>query len=101
MKNSLGDRIKLPVNYEELKCKERRMVREEYIKLQKGKCYHCGASLDKNPCSSVRSMKIDKSLFPSNFFKFPVHLHHNHNTGMTIGAVHCYCNAVLWQYHGE
>jgi hypothetical protein len=41
------------------------------------------------------------SLFPKNFLKWPVHLHHSHDTGMTIGAVHSYCNAVLWQYHNE
>ena len=46
-------------------------------------------------------MYITNSLFPPNFFKWPVHLHHSHDTGMTIGAVHARCNAVLWQYHGE
>ena len=91
----------LPINYEELHWSQRKIVREEYIKLQRGKCCHCGESLDKNSCSSVRNLIVDKSLFPPNFFKWPIHLHHNHNTGMTIGAVHCYCNAVLWQYHGE
>jgi hypothetical protein len=49
----------------------------------------------------VMSKKINVDLFPPNFFKWPVHLHHDHRTGMTIGAVHCRCNAVLWQYHGE
>ena len=44
---------------------------------------------------------IDEELVPENFFKYPVHLHHSHYTGMTIGAVHANCNAVLWQYHGE
>ena len=93
--------MKLPVNYNEINSKERRAVREEYVKLQEGKCYYCGALLSKNPCSSVRSMSVDKSLFPIGFFNNPVHLHHNHKTGMTIGTVHCYCNAVLWQYHNE
>lgn len=32
---------------------------------------------------------------------YPVHLHHDHKTGLTIGAVHAKCNAVLWQYYGE
>jgi len=45
--------------------------------------------------------RIDWDLFPPGFLKNPVHLHHNHDTGMTIGAVHAYCNAVLWQYYGE
>ncbi len=93
--------IKLPVNYNNLHYKDKRIVREEYIKLQGGKCCHCGSSLDKQPCSSVRSLPVNKKLFPEGFFNWPIHLHHNHNTGMTIGAVHCYCNAVLWEYYGE
>ena len=40
-------------------------------------------------------------LFPESFFKYPVHLHHSHDTGKTIGAVHAYCNAVLWEYYGQ
>jgi hypothetical protein len=40
-------------------------------------------------------------LFPELFLKYPVHLHHSHVTGLTIGAVHAYCNAVLWVYHDE
>ncbi|AGI61771.1 hypothetical protein VCO139_0016 [Vibrio phage VCO139] len=40
-------------------------------------------------------------LFPKNMFQYPIHLHHDHNTGMTIGAVHARCNAVLWEYYGE
>ena len=91
--------IKLPVNYNELHYKERRIVREEYIKLQDGKCFHCSVSLDKKPNLSVRKLSVNKNLFPKGFFDYPIHLHHNHDTGMTIGAVHCYCNAVLWQYY--
>jgi hypothetical protein len=53
------------------------------------------------PNIDVLTMPINEKIFPPNFFKYPVHLHHDHNTGMTIGAVHAYCNAVLFQYHGE
>lgn len=88
----------LPVNYNEIHYTERRAVREEYIKLQDGKCYLCGESLEKEP---KKAKRITKHLYPPNFFKYPVHLHHHHDTGMTIGAVHCYCNAVLWEYHNE
>lgn len=93
--------MNLPVNYNNISFEQRRMVREEYIKLQRGKCYYCGSQLNKQPCSSVRSMPIDRGLFPKGFFDWPVHLHHNHKTGMTIGVVHCYCNAVLWCHHNE
>ena len=40
-------------------------------------------------------------LFPPNFLKYKVHLQHNHSTGMTEGAVHALCNAVMWQYEGR
>ena len=93
--------MKLPVNYDALTYRERKLVREEYIKLQGSKCCFCGNSLDRPASADVRSRKVDPTLFPPNFFKWPVHLHHNHDTGMTKGAVHCYCNAVLWQYYGE
>lgn len=93
--------IILPVNYNETPPFVRRIVREEYIKRQGGKCYYCKADLSGNPPESVTKKRINTRLFPVNFFKWPVHLHHDHNTGMTIGAVHSTCNAVLWQYHGE
>jgi hypothetical protein len=41
------------------------------------------------------------SQFIKQILEDSVHLHHSHETGMTIGAVHARCNAVLWQYHGE
>ena len=93
--------MELPVNYKNLHWTERKAVREEYIKRQNGKCCHCGEPLNRKPCSKVRCLSVDKKLFPKNFFDWPVHLHHSHNDGMTIGAVHSYCNAVLWQYHGK
>lgn len=93
--------MKLPANYETMHWTERKAVREEYVRRQDGKCQHCGESLAGEPSSKVRGKSIRKSLFPKSFFNYPVHLHHCHKTGMTIGAVHNRCNAVLWQYHGE
>jgi hypothetical protein len=93
--------VELPVNYDELEQSERRLVREEYIRVQEGLCQHCNEPLSGEASESVMSMKINESLFPPRFLDWPVHLHHDHETGLTIGAVHCHCNAVLWQYHGE
>jgi len=93
--------MKLPVNYENLSQKEIKGIRERYIVLQKGKCIHCENSLYGKPSEKVMKKYIKKELFPDSFFKYPIHLHHNHDTGMTIGAIHCECNAVLWQYKGE
>lgn len=93
--------MNLPVNYNELSVSERRTVREEYVKLQNGLCVYCGEPLSGSPRKDIAEKGITEELFPSSMFKYPVHLHHNHETGMTIGAVHCYCNAVSWEYDGE
>lgn len=93
--------LKLPQNYDSLDFSERRIVRELYVQAQNGNCHYCKEPLNGEPSSIVLSKKINYKLFPPNFFKYPVHLHHSHTTGITIGAVHCKCNAVLWQYEGE
>lgn len=93
--------MKLPINYNLCHWTTIKRAREEYVKIQNGKCYYCGNLLCDQPEKSVLNKCINKELFPENFFKWPTHLHHCHKTGMTIGAVHSYCNAVLWQYHGE
>jgi len=93
--------MKLPVNYDKTHYSKRKLVREEYVRLQAGVCCHCLRPLDGLPANAVTEMKVDKTLFPPNMFKNPVHLHHSHETGLTIGAIHAYCNAVLWQFYGE
>lgn len=92
---------KLPINYEKAEWQERRAAREEYVRQQDGKCWYCQCDLEKYPPPAIANRVINWRLFPKNFLKHPIHLHHSHNTGMTIGAVHAYCNAVLWQYEGE
>lgn len=96
-----GDNMKLPVNYNELSPRNRKQVREEYVKLQKGLCAYCGKPLNEEPTELMKAKTVTPKLYPPHFFNNPVHLHHDHETGMTIGAVHCYCNAVLWEYEGE
>lgn len=93
--------MKLPVDYRKLKRNERKEVRDEYVKLQKGKCNFCNTHLEGPPSKEILENKVTEDLYPPGFFNYPVHLHHNHETGMTIGAVHCYCNAVLWEHYGE
>jgi hypothetical protein len=93
--------MNLPVNYNDTPWQTRRLVREEYVRLQHGLCSHCGEPLYKPPAQHIMEKRINVKLFPASMFKYPVHLHHSHVTGMTIGAVHAVCNAVLWQYHGE
>ena len=90
--------MNLPIDYTKLTPSQRREVRLKYIDLQEGKCYWCKEPLNKAP---KQDKKINWSLFPSGFRNHPIHLQHCHDTGMTEGAVHMYCNAVMWQYHGK
>lgn len=91
----------LPVLYDDLNPQEIWIVREKYIKEQKGLCCHCKGDLYKPPPERILDVEISRCLFPPNFFKYPIHLHHDHDTGLTVGAIHNYCNAILWEHHGE
>lgn len=93
--------IELPCDYTALGPRQRKEVREEYIRRQGGLCMHCGEPLKHKPPKEITKKPINWSLFPPNFLRYPVHLQHCHTTGKTEGAVHAYCNAVLWQYHGR
>lgn len=91
----------LPINYETSDWRQRKKARLAYIERQGGICCHCKAPLSGDPREKEQQAKINWKLFPPNFLSHPVHLHHNHKTGMTIGAAHARCNAYLWQYEGE
>ena len=97
----LNNIMNLPINYDDSHWAVRRDARNEYIRRQGGNCFYCDEPLDGKPINSVMQASINKSLFPPTMFKYPIHLHHDRETGMTIGAVHARCNAYLWQYHGE
>lgn len=90
--------MQLPKNYDKLTHKERKAVCAEYVRLQKGKCWYCKLPLDEEP---VKDRPIKLWLFPEGFLDAPIHLQHDHSTGLTEGAVHGRCNAILWQYHGR
>jgi hypothetical protein len=93
--------LDLPLDYDKLNAKTKKLVRDQYIKEQDGKCYYCKHDLDKNPPKEVTDLKINWKLFPPGMLRNPVHLQHDHYTGMTEGAVHAYCNCVMWQYIGK
>ncbi len=93
--------IALPAQYSKLTSAQRKQAREQYMRLQNGKCYHCKGHLLLQPPKEIRNKNINWQLFPPNFMQWPHHLHHSHDTDLTLGDVHAYCNAVLWQYHGE
>ena len=91
---------RLPALYEDVTPAERKEARREYILLQEGCCWHCGGNLD-GPTIPWEVKPVNKKLFPEGFFDWPIHLHHDHKTGLTIGAVHALCNAILWEHHGQ
>ena len=91
----------LPVDYNKIHWSERKLVREQYIREQDGNCMYCENPLDKDPPQLILETPINLNLFPVNMLKYPVHLQHNHSTGMTEGAVHARCNCILWQYEGR
>jgi len=88
-----------PVDYTKLSRYERREVREKYIEEQGGNCWYCKSNIYEDPPENILNKKINWKLFPKGFLNYPIHLQHSHKTNMTEGAVHAYCNAVLWQYH--
>ena len=93
--------VDLPTLYDNLTPAGRRRVRERYVQEQGGMCWFCKEDLDEEPPTKVTDKPINLRLFPPGFLKSPVHLQHDHVTGLTEGAVHGYCNAVLWQYMGR
>ena len=97
----MADKYKLPVNYHSVHWTERKKIREQYIEEQKNLCFYCKEDLYQQPPITILEKKIDWDLFPEGFLKYPIHLQHDHVSGMTEGAIHAYCNAVMWQYEGK
>lgn len=93
--------MELPVLYETLTTWQKRHVRELYVKRQKGRCMYCEEALHTEPPKRITDIEVNEDLFPGGFFDHPIHLQHSHESGLTEGAVHAYCNAILWQYHGR
>lgn len=93
--------IELPTKYDRLNATTRKVVREKYIQIQDNKCWYCDRDLDGNPPQEILDKPINLKLFPKGFLNHPKHIQHDHNTGLTEGVVHAYCNGVLWQYYGR
>ena len=93
--------MELPTDYTKLTPSQRREVRLRYIKEQNNLCMYCGETLDLPAPNRITDKVINWNLFPPGFLDHPIHLQHCHKTNMTEGAVHSYCNAVLWQYEGR
>jgi len=93
--------VTLPIHYPSCNPRQRRAARLEYVLKQQNKCLYCKGALSEDPPKVVTERALNMCLFPQGFLQYPIHLHHCHKTGMSLGAVHAYCNGVLFQYHGE
>ncbi len=91
----------LPVIYHDQTPSDRRLIRLQYIAEQNNICHFCKHDLHSEPAATITSKKINLSLFPQHFLSHPIHLQHDHETRLTEGAVHAFCNAIMWQYHGK
>jgi len=101
IKGTLLKQYSLPTQYKNIPANEKWIVRQQYVEQQKGMCMYCNSNLNSEPPNSILNKKIDWNRFPDNFRKSSIHLQHCHKTGMTEGAVHMYCNAVMWQYENK
>jgi len=90
-----------PLDYTKLSPRQRADVREQYEAEQNGDCFYCNAPLYEDPPKAILDTPVNLAMFPPGFLTHPVHLQHSHFTGMTEGAVHARCNAVMWQYEGR
>lgn len=99
--NPFANLIDLPIRYSTADSTYRRLVRQQYVQQQGGRCWYCDNPLEGQPSADVLAKPINLDLFPVGFLNHPLHLHHDHDTDLTIGVVHARCNAVLWQYEGK
>lgn len=93
-----------PQRYSDLNANQRSKLRDEYVVYFKGRCLYCDGQLDDEPHEFVRESadEIEWDHLPGSkdgFLKSPVHLHHDHETGLTLGPVHALCNAHSWHFY--
>lgn len=93
--------IELPTIYDDLTPLQKANARHKYTKRQKNKCFYCLGSLSLDPPKNITDKPINLRKFPPGFLNHPIHLQHDHDTGLTEGAVHAYCNAVMFEYEGR
>ena len=91
----------LPLVYNNIPASHKANVRAQYISKQKGLCMFCNNPLSGRPTKRVINFKVNWKLFPMGFRYHPVHLQHDHYTGLTEGVVHMKCNAYMWQVLGR
>jgi hypothetical protein len=93
-----------PQRYSDLNTSQRRKLRENYVVHFQGRCIYCDEPLNDKPHEFVRA-KATSIWWPNlpggrkGFLSNSVHLHHDHETDLTLGPVHALCNAHSYHFY--
>lgn len=88
----------LPHRYSDLNTSQRRKLREQYVEHFRGRCLYCDEPLNDKPHEYVRAKATSIAWWnlpggKKGFLSNPIHLHHDHDTDLTLAAIHALCNA--------
>jgi hypothetical protein len=91
-RGSLRYKLDLPTKYSSLSGERKSAVISAYICLQRERCWLCGDSLYELPTFIVENPKLMALSYNELAEEHPHHLHHDHDTGLTLGVTHAECN---------
>lgn len=91
-KGSLRYNLELPTKYSSLTGERKSAVKEAYICLQRDRCWLCGDDLYDPPKFLVENPNYMPLCGNQLAEHSPLHLHHDHKTGLTLGVTHAECN---------
>lgn len=93
-KGSLRYKLELPTKYSSLSGERLSAVKDAYICLQRERCWLCGDNLYELPKYIVDNPNYMGLCYNQLAEQTPLHLHHNHDTGLTLGVAHAECNII-------
>jgi len=93
-KGSLRYKLELPIKYSSLSGERLSAVKEAYTCLQRERCWLCGNNLWDLPKYIVENPKLMGLCGNQLAEHSPLHLHHDHDTGLTLGVTHAECNII-------
>lgn len=93
-KGALRYKLELPTKYSSLSGERLAVVKEAYICLQRERCWLCGGNLYELPNHVVDNPNLIGLCSSQLAEQHPLHLHHNHDTGLTLGVAHAECNII-------
>ena len=95
LRTPLRYKLELPTKYSSLSGERLSAVKEAYICLQRERCWLCGNNLWGLPKYIVENPKLMALCFNKLAEQMPYHLHHDHDTGLTLGVTHAECNIII------